>query len=176
MGQTLSEPITAKQSSSLQNKSVKVGSSSMQGWRISMEDAHTHILTLAEDKDAAFFAGNIWHKLRTFPSLNSDSWSWRTWFVQVRGKTNFYQLTLNCIVFVFTQPDFPISFFEILNRRKLGCMKNKFMGCIIAILGRLPVWVLNVITHEHRLTYVQLLMFDFCLTNACQLTNICLTT
>jgi len=56
MGQTLSEPITAKQSSSLQNKSVKVGSSSMQGWRISMEDAHTHILTLAEDKDAAFFA------------------------------------------------------------------------------------------------------------------------
>ena len=27
-----------------------------QGWRISMEDAHTHILTLAEDKDAAFFA------------------------------------------------------------------------------------------------------------------------
>ena len=31
MGQTLSEPITAKQSSSLQNKSVKVGSSSMQG-------------------------------------------------------------------------------------------------------------------------------------------------
>ena len=58
MGQTLSEPITAKQSSSLQNKLVKVGSSSMQGWRISMEDAHTHILTLAEDKDAAFFAGD----------------------------------------------------------------------------------------------------------------------
>jgi len=56
MGQTLSEPITAKQSSSLQNKCVKVGSSSMQGWRISMEDAHTHILTLSEDKDAAFFA------------------------------------------------------------------------------------------------------------------------
>ena len=70
MGQTLSEPITAKQSSSLQNKSVKVGSSSMQGWRISMEDAHTHILTLAEDKDAAFFAGNIWPQLRTFPSPN----------------------------------------------------------------------------------------------------------
>ena len=57
MGQTLSEPITAKQSSSLQNSSVKVGSSSMQGWRISMEDAHTHILNLAEDKDCAFFGG-----------------------------------------------------------------------------------------------------------------------
>ena len=31
----------------------------MQGWRISMEDAHTHILTLSEDKDAAFFAGEL---------------------------------------------------------------------------------------------------------------------
>ena len=58
MGQTLSEPITAKESSSLQNTFMKVGSSSMQGWRISMEDAHTHILTMADDKDAAFFAGN----------------------------------------------------------------------------------------------------------------------
>ena len=57
MGQTLSEPITAKQSSSLQNSDVKVGSSSMQGWRISMEDAHTHILNLSEDKDSAFFGG-----------------------------------------------------------------------------------------------------------------------
>ena len=57
MGQTLSEPITAKESSSLQNSFMKVGSSSMQGWRISMEDAHTHILTMADDKDASFFAG-----------------------------------------------------------------------------------------------------------------------
>ena len=57
MGQTLSEPITAKESSSLQNTFMKVGSSSMQGWRISMEDAHTHILTMADDKDASFFAG-----------------------------------------------------------------------------------------------------------------------
>ena len=59
MGQTLSEPITAKESSSLQNKFMKVGSSSMQGWRISMEDAHTHILTMADDKDASFFAGKL---------------------------------------------------------------------------------------------------------------------
>ena len=57
MGQTLSEPITAKESSSLQNTFMKVGSSSMQGWRISMEDAHTHILNLSEDKDSAFFGG-----------------------------------------------------------------------------------------------------------------------
>lgn len=59
MGQTLSEPITAKQSSFLQNSDVKVGSSSMQGWRISMEDAHTHILNLSEDKDSAFFGGTV---------------------------------------------------------------------------------------------------------------------
>ena len=77
MGQTLSEPITAKQSSSLQNKLVKVGSSSMQGWRISMEDAHTHILTLAEDKDAAFFAGDTslliymgYHTYSTFYTIH----------------------------------------------------------------------------------------------------------
>jgi len=56
MGQTLSEPITAKESASVQNARVKVGSSSMQGWRISMEDAHTHILKLNEDPEAMFFA------------------------------------------------------------------------------------------------------------------------
>jgi len=56
MGQTLSEPVTAKETSSCSNSYVKVGSSCMQGWRINMEDAHTHILSLAEDKEAAFFA------------------------------------------------------------------------------------------------------------------------
>jgi len=56
MGQTLSEPITTKESSSIQNSKVKVGSSCMQGWRVSMEDAHAHILSLGpEDKDASFF-------------------------------------------------------------------------------------------------------------------------
>ena len=68
MGQTLSEPITAKESSSLQNSFVKVGSSSMQGWRISMEDAHTHILTMADDKDASFFAGK--HQIHFLIILN----------------------------------------------------------------------------------------------------------
>lgn len=57
MGQTLSEPITSKESASLQNAKVKVGSSSMQGWRISMEDSHTHILKLPEDPDSMFFGG-----------------------------------------------------------------------------------------------------------------------
>lgn len=56
MGQTLSEPVTAKESSYCQNKEYIVGSSCMQGWRINMEDSHTHILSLPDDPKAAFFA------------------------------------------------------------------------------------------------------------------------
>ncbi|XP_031549872.1 probable protein phosphatase 2C T23F11.1 [Actinia tenebrosa] len=55
MGQTLSEPVTTKETSSCSNKQFKIGSSCMQGWRINMEDAHTEILSLREDKTAAFF-------------------------------------------------------------------------------------------------------------------------
>lgn len=56
MGQTLSEPITAKESSYCQNELYRVGSSCMQGWRINMEDSHTHILSLPDDPGTAFFA------------------------------------------------------------------------------------------------------------------------
>ena len=35
MGQTLSEPITQKETTKCENEFLKVGSSSMQGWRIS---------------------------------------------------------------------------------------------------------------------------------------------
>uniref|UniRef100_A0A1B6DLT2 protein-serine/threonine phosphatase n=1 Tax=Clastoptera arizonana TaxID=38151 RepID=A0A1B6DLT2_9HEMI len=56
MGQTLSEPVTAKLTSCMQSSEFKVGSSCMQGWRINMEDAHTHILSLPDDKGTAFFA------------------------------------------------------------------------------------------------------------------------
>ncbi|CAG7721120.1 unnamed protein product [Allacma fusca] len=55
MGQTLSEPVTAKESNSVQNSMFKVGSSCMQGWRVTMEDSHTHILSLPDDQTAAFF-------------------------------------------------------------------------------------------------------------------------
>lgn len=55
MGQTLSEPVTAKHTESCRNQYLKVGSSSMQGWRINMEDSHTHILSLPDDANAAFF-------------------------------------------------------------------------------------------------------------------------
>jgi len=56
MGQTLSEPVTSKDSHKVENYLYSVGSSSMQGWRINMEDAHTQILSLPEDKSCAFLA------------------------------------------------------------------------------------------------------------------------
>ncbi|CAF0881873.1 unnamed protein product [Rotaria sordida] len=56
MGQTLSEPVTSKNSQKVENHLYSVGSSSMQGWRINMEDAHTHLLSLPEDKNCTFFA------------------------------------------------------------------------------------------------------------------------
>ncbi|XP_003747764.1 probable protein phosphatase 2C T23F11.1 [Galendromus occidentalis] len=56
MGQTLSEPVTVKETSCCGNEMLKVGASCLQGWRINMEDAHTHLLSLPDDHDAAFFA------------------------------------------------------------------------------------------------------------------------
>ncbi|KAJ3055425.1 Protein phosphatase 2C 2 [Rhizophlyctis rosea] len=47
MGQTLSEPATDKHTDEGQDERLAYGSSAMQGWRISMEDAHTTLLNLA---------------------------------------------------------------------------------------------------------------------------------
>ncbi|KAF7287195.1 hypothetical protein GWI33_002016 [Rhynchophorus ferrugineus] len=55
MGQTLSEPVTAKDTTCVRNSLYRVGSSCMQGWRITMEDSHTHILSLPDDPGTAFF-------------------------------------------------------------------------------------------------------------------------
>lgn len=46
MGQTLSEPVVDKKSDEGQDDRVYFGVSAMQGWRISMEDAHATILDL----------------------------------------------------------------------------------------------------------------------------------
>lgn len=56
MGQHLSEPVTTKDTAGTSNSQYRCASTSMQGWRINMEDAHTVILSMKEDKDAAFFA------------------------------------------------------------------------------------------------------------------------
>ncbi|SNX83903.1 related to PTC3 - ser/thr protein phosphatase PP2C [Melanopsichium pennsylvanicum] len=51
MGQTLSEPVTEKTTSSRCNDSVLYAISEMQGWRISMEDSHATILDIKNDAD-----------------------------------------------------------------------------------------------------------------------------
>uniref|UniRef100_A0A182QVX4 protein-serine/threonine phosphatase n=1 Tax=Anopheles farauti TaxID=69004 RepID=A0A182QVX4_9DIPT len=54
MGAYLSEPLTTKDSSDESNEYLLSGSSSMQGWRISQEDAHNCILNF--DENSSFFA------------------------------------------------------------------------------------------------------------------------
>uniref|UniRef100_A0A182NK15 protein-serine/threonine phosphatase n=1 Tax=Anopheles dirus TaxID=7168 RepID=A0A182NK15_9DIPT len=54
MGAYLSEPLTTKDSSDESNDYLLSGSSSMQGWRISQEDAHNCILNF--DDNSSFFA------------------------------------------------------------------------------------------------------------------------
>ncbi|XP_063713545.1 probable protein phosphatase 2C T23F11.1 [Symsagittifera roscoffensis] len=56
MGQTLSEPVTTKISATYENSRLRCGCSSMQGWRITMEDAHTVELRLGGDENVNFFA------------------------------------------------------------------------------------------------------------------------
>jgi protein phosphatase 2C family protein 2/3 len=55
MGQTLSEPVTEKETHFDENDFFAFGTSSMQGWRISMEDAHAVELDFAGDRNSAFF-------------------------------------------------------------------------------------------------------------------------
>lgn len=54
MGAYLSEPLTTKDSCDEANEFLVSGSSSMQGWRISQEDAHNCILNF--DENTSFFA------------------------------------------------------------------------------------------------------------------------
>jgi protein phosphatase PTC2/3 len=58
MGQILSEPVTTKSSDSGEDKHHYFGVSSMQGWRVSMEDAHSAVLDLDPESNRriAFFA------------------------------------------------------------------------------------------------------------------------
>jgi protein phosphatase 2C family protein 2/3 len=53
MGQTLSEPVVEKTSANGGDQRLFYGLSAMQGWRISMEDAHTAVLNLLEDNPKA---------------------------------------------------------------------------------------------------------------------------
>ncbi|OAD76762.1 hypothetical protein PHYBLDRAFT_131698 [Phycomyces blakesleeanus NRRL 1555(-)] len=54
MGQTLSEPVITKHTTKESSDKLFYGASAMQGWRLTMEDAHTTLLKLA-DTDSSFF-------------------------------------------------------------------------------------------------------------------------
>jgi len=54
MGAYLSEPITNKETQLEENEELRVASSSMQGWRVSQEDAHNAIINF--DDHTSFFA------------------------------------------------------------------------------------------------------------------------
>ncbi|GAB1601087.1 probable protein phosphatase 2C 58 isoform X1 [Argonauta hians] len=56
MGVYLSSPITEKHSSDGQNKHFTYGASSMQGWRLTQEDAHNCLADFDEETGAAMFA------------------------------------------------------------------------------------------------------------------------
>lgn len=67
MGQTLSEPVIEKISDEGQDDRVAFGVSAMQGWRISMEDAHAAILDLqVEDATKEFKAASVEDRLSFF--------------------------------------------------------------------------------------------------------------
>ncbi|KAJ4445609.1 hypothetical protein ANN_12291, partial [Periplaneta americana] len=67
MGAYLSEPITDKVSTDEVGKRVICGASSMQGWRVTQEDAHN--CTLEYDENTSFFAvydGHGGHEVATY--------------------------------------------------------------------------------------------------------------
>lgn len=81
MGAYLSEPITNKETSLEENDELRVASSSMQGWRVSQEDAHNAIINF--DNKTSLFAvydGHGGHevaeytakKLPAFIKMNKD--------------------------------------------------------------------------------------------------------
>ncbi|KAJ8912919.1 hypothetical protein NQ315_017249 [Exocentrus adspersus] len=71
MGSYLSTPVTKKFSSDEESDKLKCGASSMQGWRVSQEDAHNCILTF--DPNTSFFAvydGHGGHEVAQYCSEN----------------------------------------------------------------------------------------------------------
>lgn len=56
MGQILSQPVTEKATEKDEDARRAYGASSMQGWRVSMEDAHAAELSLSSDPKVSFFA------------------------------------------------------------------------------------------------------------------------
>ncbi|GAA6034720.1 hypothetical protein JCM8097_001137 [Rhodosporidiobolus ruineniae] len=77
MGQTLSEPVVDKHSASGQDDRLAWAVSEMQGWRLTMEDAHAHELQLGEPpapgKKVSFFAVYDGHGGSTVAKFAGDT-------------------------------------------------------------------------------------------------------
>jgi protein phosphatase len=73
MGAFLSQPLTSKILQRRGNEKFRVGAAIMQGWRESMEDAHSIILSMENHKDSGFFGvfdGHCGHLASKFCSEN----------------------------------------------------------------------------------------------------------
>ena len=56
MGATLDKPLVEKETERCAGNGLRVGASSMQGWRIDMEDQHTVLLGMPQLPDHSFIA------------------------------------------------------------------------------------------------------------------------
>ncbi|CAJ0745101.1 10788_t:CDS:2 [Entrophospora sp. SA101] len=84
MGQTLSEPVKDKTSDIRNDARLVFASSAMQGWRISMEDAHTTELELANRPGYSFFGVYDGHG-----GQNVARYSGSNLHQKIAGDTNF---------------------------------------------------------------------------------------
>ncbi|KAI7824287.1 phosphatase 2C-like domain-containing protein [Kickxella alabastrina] len=75
MGQTLSEPVIDKHSTTGGDERYLYGASAMQGWRISMEDAHTTLLKLGPNGESAFLLSTTATVARRRPILGEKAYS-----------------------------------------------------------------------------------------------------
>lgn len=66
MGAFLDKPKTEKHTEEGHGNGLRFGLSSMQGWRIEMEDAHRAVVSLPQFNDWSFFAGIFLHSLSLF--------------------------------------------------------------------------------------------------------------
>ncbi|KWU45572.1 PP2C-domain-containing protein, partial [Rhodotorula sp. JG-1b] len=76
MGQTLSEPVVDKHSQSGKDARLAWAVSEMQGWRLTMEDAHSAVLSLGEElegKPTSFFAVYDGHGGSTVAKFAGDT-------------------------------------------------------------------------------------------------------
>ncbi|KAK6499559.1 Protein phosphatase 2C 2 [Arthrobotrys musiformis] len=114
MGQTLSEPVVEKLSEHGEDDRLYFGLSSMQGWRISMEDAHAAILDLQPDEKTE--KTTVQNRVSFFGVYDGHGGDG----VALFSGQNVHKI-------IAKQSDFPTGNFE-------KAMKDGFLACDRAIL------------------------------------------